>query len=71
MLRRMRFFGFVLGIAVLAYVGYRAMFGVAPGARGEQEAPAQRLENVRNAAGRIEQQQQEAAERALKQSQAE
>lgn len=59
----MRFLVVVLGLAVVAYLGYRSMYGHS-GANSDG-TPRQRLENVQNAANRIEQQQEEAAKRAL------
>ncbi len=59
----MRFLVLVLGLAVVAYLGYRTMSG-RTGA-GADDTPHQQLENVKAAAKRIEQQQAEAAARAL------
>lgn len=43
----------ILGIAVLAYVGYRSMYGHTAGSV-EDATPKERLDNVKNAAKRIE-----------------
>lgn len=59
----MRFIVLALGLGLVGYLGYRAMYGGrAPSA---ESTPKQRLENVQNAANRIEQEQEEAARRAL------
>lgn len=59
----MRFVVLALGLAIVGYLGFRAMHGGA-GATA-QGTPKQRLENVQNAANRIEKEQEEAAKRAL------
>lgn len=55
----------VLGLSLMAFLAYRAMYGRLPTSGAEPELPKQRLENVQNAADRIEKQQQEAADKAL------
>jgi hypothetical protein len=55
----------VLGFSLMAFLAYRAMYGRLPGSGGEPESPKQRLENVQKAANRIEQQQQQAADKAF------
>lgn len=60
----------VITIGIVAYLGYRTMYGRAPSANGTS-APKQQLENVKGAANRIEEQQQKNAEEALKKSNAE
>lgn len=57
----------IITIAILAWLGYRAMYGRAamPDAQGVS-APKQRLDNVQKAANRIEDQQQKSADEALK-----
>ncbi len=60
----MRFVVVFLGLAVVAYMGYRSMYGGFSD-KNSSGTPKQRLENVQNAANRIEQQQEEAAKRAL------
>ncbi|MDP1824358.1 MAG: hypothetical protein Q8L48_13975 [Archangium sp.] len=57
----------IITIAIVGYLGYRAMYGRMPGAEGAG-TPKQRLENVQNAANRIEELQQKAADDALKKS---
>lgn len=60
----MRFLVVVLGLAVVGYLGYRSMYG-GYSDRNSNGTPKQRLENVQNAANRIEQQQEDAAKQAL------
>jgi hypothetical protein len=58
----------IITIAIVGYLGYRSMYGGRmPGAEGAG-TPKQRLDNVQKAADRIEDQQQKAAEEALKKS---
>ena len=54
----------IITIGIVGYLGYRTMYGRV-GAQGVS-APKQRLENVQNAANRIETQQQQGADEALK-----
>lgn len=54
----------VLGLAVLAYLGYAAMYG--KGRPVGDATPKERLDNVKAAAKNIEAQQERAAEEALK-----
>lgn len=56
---------FVIVIGIVGYIGYRQMYGHAPGANGGVSAPKQRLENVQKAADRIEVQQQKALDDTL------
>jgi hypothetical protein len=56
----------VITIGILGYIGYKQMYGRAPGST--TTAPKQRLENVQKAANRIEEQQQKAADQAYEQS---
>jgi hypothetical protein len=58
----------VLGLAVVAFLAYRAMYGRMPGEGGDGQAPAQQLEGVKNAAKRIEGQGQENADKAFRAS---
>lgn len=58
----------IIAIGIVGYLGYRAMYGSAKVPSQGVSAPKQRLENVQNAANRIEAQQQQAAEEALKKS---
>ena len=63
----------ILVIAIMGWLGYRAMYGrgaALPDGQGVS-APKQRLDNVQKAANRIEDQQQKNAEEALKKSQGE
>lgn len=55
---------FIVTAAVLGWLGYRAMTGGSL-TNPMAEPPKERLDNVQKAADRIEQQQQEAADRAL------
>jgi hypothetical protein len=55
----------VITLAIVGYLGYRSMYGRMPGTDGTG-TPKQRLDNVRGAANRIEDQQQKAADEALK-----
>jgi len=64
MLRAMRFLVVFLGLAIVGYLGYRSMYG-GYSDKNSNGTPKQRLENVQNAANRIENQQEEAAKRAL------
>lgn len=57
----------IIAIGIVGYLGYRSMYGRAVPSQGVS-APKQRLENVQNAANRIEAQQEQAAEEALKKS---
>ncbi|PZR05933.1 MAG: hypothetical protein DI536_31215 [Archangium gephyra] len=59
----MRFVVLALGLAIVGYLGYRSMYGGR--APTEENSPKKRLENVQNAANRIEKEQEEAARRAL------
>lgn len=54
----------VLGFSLMAFLAYRAMYGRLPSSGAEPEPPKQRLENVQNAAKRIEAQQEDAVNRA-------
>lgn len=56
---------FIITIGIVGYLGYRTMYGRAAASQGVS-APKQRLENVQNAATRIETQQQQGADEALK-----
>lgn len=63
----------ILVIAIMGWLGYRAMYGrtaAIPDGQGVS-APKQRLDNVQKAANRIEDQQQKSADEALKKSQTE
>lgn len=57
----------VITIGILGYIGYKQMYGRAPGSTATS-APKQRLENVQKAANRIEDQQQKSADKAYDQS---
>ena len=58
----------IIAIGIVGYLGYRSMYGsVGVSAQGVS-APRQRLDNVQKAADRIEDQQQKAADEALKKS---
>lgn len=59
----MKFIGLILGIAVLAFVAFKAMYGHTS---VDKATPKQQLENVKAAAKNIEDKQEEAAEAALK-----
>ena len=59
---------FIVAIGIVGYLGYRSMYGRAAVPSQGVSAPKQRLENVQNAANRIEAQQQQAAEETLKKS---
>ena len=54
----------IITIGIVGYLGYRTMYGRV-GAQGVS-TPKQRLDNVQNAANRIEDQQQKAADEAFK-----
>ena len=61
----------ILVIAIMGWLGYRAMYGrsaAVPDGQGVS-APKQRLDNVQKAANRIEAQQQKNDDEALKKSQ--
>lgn len=60
--------GMILGLAVLAFVGFKAMYGHTSVERG---TPKQQLDNVKSAAKDIELKQEQAAEEALKKATAE
>jgi hypothetical protein len=64
-----RLIAFVLGIGVLAWVAWHAL-GRTTGGPGEsgRSAPAQRLDNVREATQRIEQDSQQRADELMKRS---
>lgn len=55
----------IITLAIVGYLGYRSMYGRMPGSDAVG-TPKQRLDNVRGAANRIEEQQQKAADDALK-----
>lgn len=57
----------VLGLGIIGYLGYRTMYGRG-GADGSQGTPKQRLDNVQKAANRIETNDQQRADEALKKS---
>lgn len=59
----MRFVVLAIGLGIVGYLGYRSMYGGRE--PSEANTPKQRLENVQNAANRIEKDQEEAARRAL------
>ncbi len=61
----------VIAIAIVGYLGYRAMYGSLPPAAQGVSAPKQKLSNVKGAADRIEAQQEKANDDALKKSTAE
>ena len=65
----MRFIVVFLGLAVVAYMGYRSMYGGFSD-KNSNGTPKERLDNVKKAANRIEQQQEEAAQRALEKANA-
>ena len=54
----------VITIGIIGYLGYRSMYGRTPGST-ELSTPKQRLDNVKGAAKRIENEQDKAAEQAL------
>lgn len=56
----------VIAIAIVGYLGYRAMHGSMPPSAQGISAPKQRLNNVQGAADRIEAQQVKANEEAEK-----
>lgn len=60
-----RLLAVVLGLSVLAFIGYRVLYGAAANANanaGEPSRPKQQLENVRGAANRVEAAEQQAAD---------
>jgi hypothetical protein len=59
----------VLALAVLGYLGYRTMYGQTR-ANPDAATPKERLENVQNAANRIEQEQQQRAQQDLEKANA-
>lgn len=59
----MRFVTLAIGLAIVGYLGYRSMYGGR--APTEENTPKKRLENVQNAADRIERDQEAAAKKAL------
>jgi hypothetical protein len=69
MLRTMRFLVVFLGLAIVAYLGYKSIHG-GYSDKNSNGTPKQRLENVQNAANRIEQQQIDAANKNLEKSNA-
>ena len=56
----------VIAIAIVGYLGYRAMYGSMPPTTQGTSAPKQQLNNVRGAADRIEAQQGKASDEAEK-----
>lgn len=58
----MKFIVLLLGLVIVGYLGFRAMYG---GASVDQATPKERLDNVRDAAKRIEQNEAKAADEAL------
>ncbi|MEW6432235.1 MAG: hypothetical protein AB1730_12075 [Myxococcota bacterium] len=56
----------ILGLTVLGFIGYKTMYGRMPagGGEAEAEAPAQRLQGAKDAAKRIEEQQERQLEKA-------
>lgn len=63
----------LLGLALVGFLGYRAMYGKSAVSSSSEEvsAPKERLENVKGAAKRIEDQQNKAADDALQKTTAE
>ncbi|MCC6337064.1 MAG: hypothetical protein IT380_24110 [Myxococcales bacterium] len=55
----------VLGLIVVSFIAYKVMYGRMPGAGEPGQAPPEQLKNAKDAAKRIEGQQQEAADKAL------
>ena len=58
----------IIAIGIVGYLGYRSMYGSVGVSTQGVSAPRQRLDNVQKAADRIEDQQQKAADEALKKS---
>ena len=64
----MRFLVLLLGLVIVGYLGYRAMYGTTA---VDQATPKEKLDNVKSAAKRIEADQQQAADEALEKATAE
>jgi hypothetical protein len=67
MLRTMRFLVVFLGLAIVAYLGYRSIHG-GYSDKNSNGTPKQRLENVQKAADKIEKQQEESAKRTFEET---
>jgi hypothetical protein len=55
----------VLGLIVISFIAYKVMYGRMPGATAAGETPPERLQGAKNAAKRIEGQQNEQADKAF------
>jgi hypothetical protein len=55
----------VMAIAIIGYLGYRTMYGRTSMGSATEGTPRQRLDNVQNAANRIEKQQNDRAQQDL------